>query len=125
MTATLPAALLVIIWWSRGKLSWQRDVLPLLPWFAGKRSDAMAEFKTVLRYNPNHAEAHDALGAALYESGRFTEAVAEFTQPCGSIQIWRGYAIIWNLRGERPALRSNSNRFHFRIGFIVRGSYAQ
>ena len=66
-----------------------------------------------------------ALGAALYESGRFTEAVAEFTQPCGSIQIWRGYAIIWNLRGERPALRSNSNRFHFRIGFIVRGSYAQ
>jgi len=54
--------------------------LGLLLVAAGKRSDAMAEFKTVLRYNPNHAEAHDALGAALYESGRFTEAVAEFTQ---------------------------------------------
>ena len=40
----------------------------------------MAEFKTVLRYNPNHAEAHDALGAALYESGRFAEAVAEFAE---------------------------------------------
>jgi tetratricopeptide (TPR) repeat protein len=31
--ATLPAALLVIFWWQRGKLSWRRDVLPLLPLF--------------------------------------------------------------------------------------------
>ena len=34
VTATLPAALLVIVWWQRGRLSWRRDVLPLLPWFA-------------------------------------------------------------------------------------------
>ena len=34
VTATLPAALLVIAWWQRGRLSWRRDVLPLLPWFA-------------------------------------------------------------------------------------------
>jgi protein O-mannosyl-transferase len=34
VTATLPAALLVIFWWRRGHLSWRRDVLPLLPWFA-------------------------------------------------------------------------------------------
>jgi protein O-mannosyl-transferase len=33
VTATLPAALLVVIWWRRGRLSWRRDVLPLLPWF--------------------------------------------------------------------------------------------
>lgn len=33
VTATLPAALLVITWWRRGKLEWRRDVLPLLPWF--------------------------------------------------------------------------------------------
>ncbi len=32
VTATLPAGLLVIIWWQRGRLSWRRDVLPLLPW---------------------------------------------------------------------------------------------
>jgi tetratricopeptide (TPR) repeat protein len=32
VTATLPAALLVIFWWRRGRLSWRRDVLPLLPW---------------------------------------------------------------------------------------------
>jgi Flp pilus assembly protein TadD len=33
VTATLPAALLVIFWWQRGKLSWKRDVVPLLPFF--------------------------------------------------------------------------------------------
>ncbi len=34
VTATLPAALLVVAWWRRGSLSWKRDALPLLPWFA-------------------------------------------------------------------------------------------
>ncbi len=34
VTATLPAALLVVFWWQRGRLSWRRDVLPLVPWFA-------------------------------------------------------------------------------------------
>jgi tetratricopeptide (TPR) repeat protein len=34
VTATLPAVILVIFWWRRGRLEWKRDVLPLLPWFA-------------------------------------------------------------------------------------------
>ena len=34
VTATLPAALLVVLWWRRGKLEWKRDAVPLLPWFA-------------------------------------------------------------------------------------------
>jgi tetratricopeptide (TPR) repeat protein len=34
LTATLPAALLVVFWWQRGRLSWRRDLLPLVPWFA-------------------------------------------------------------------------------------------
>ena len=34
VTASLPAALLVVFWWQRGRLAWRRDVLPLLPWFA-------------------------------------------------------------------------------------------
>ena len=34
VTATLPAALLVVLWWRRGRLSWRRDVWPLVPWFA-------------------------------------------------------------------------------------------
>ena len=34
VTATLPAALLVVFWWRRGRIEWRRDVRPLLPWFA-------------------------------------------------------------------------------------------
>ena len=34
VTATLPGALLVVLWWRRGTLSWKRDVGPLIPWFA-------------------------------------------------------------------------------------------
>jgi tetratricopeptide (TPR) repeat protein len=30
---TLPPALLVLAWWRRGRVEWQRDVVPLLPWF--------------------------------------------------------------------------------------------
>jgi tetratricopeptide (TPR) repeat protein len=32
VTATLPAALLVIFWWQRGRLDWRRDIRPLVPW---------------------------------------------------------------------------------------------
>jgi hypothetical protein len=31
-TVTLPAALLVVFWWRRGRLAWRSDVRPLLPW---------------------------------------------------------------------------------------------
>jgi len=42
VTATLPAALLVVLWWKRGGLSWRGDVLPLVPWFClGAGSGAM------------------------------------------------------------------------------------
>ncbi|HTT58235.1 MAG TPA: tetratricopeptide repeat protein [Opitutaceae bacterium] len=34
VTATLPAVLLVVFWWQRGRLAWRRDVFPLTPWFA-------------------------------------------------------------------------------------------
>jgi tetratricopeptide (TPR) repeat protein len=34
VTATLPAALLVVAWWRRGRLTWREDVAPLLSWFA-------------------------------------------------------------------------------------------
>ena len=34
VTATLPAALLVILWWRRGRLEWRRDIAPLAPWLA-------------------------------------------------------------------------------------------
>lgn len=34
VTVTLPPAVLVALWWRRGVLSWRRDVLPLVPFFA-------------------------------------------------------------------------------------------
>jgi tetratricopeptide (TPR) repeat protein len=34
VTATLPAILLVVLWWRQGRLDWKRHVRPLLPWFA-------------------------------------------------------------------------------------------
>jgi len=33
VTATLPAALILMFWWRRGRLDWRRDVAPLVPWF--------------------------------------------------------------------------------------------
>lgn len=33
VTATLPGALLVLVWWRNGRIGWRRDVMPLLPWF--------------------------------------------------------------------------------------------
>ena len=33
VVATLPAALLLILWWKRESLSWKRDLLPLIPFF--------------------------------------------------------------------------------------------
>jgi len=34
VAATLPAALLVVLWWEKGRaIRWRSDVLPLLPWF--------------------------------------------------------------------------------------------
>lgn len=34
VTATLPAALLVLAWWRRGRVDWRTDVRPLLLWLA-------------------------------------------------------------------------------------------
>ena len=34
VTATLPAALLVVLWWRRGRIEWKRDILPLLGWLS-------------------------------------------------------------------------------------------
>ena len=41
MTATFPAALLVIAWWQSGRIGWRRDVRPLLPWFVAGAADGL------------------------------------------------------------------------------------
>ena len=39
VVGTLPGALLVIFWWQRGRLSWTKDVLPLVPLFLLGRAE--------------------------------------------------------------------------------------
>jgi tetratricopeptide (TPR) repeat protein len=34
VSSTLPAALLLALWWKRGRLRWRDDILPLVPWLA-------------------------------------------------------------------------------------------
>jgi len=34
VTATLPASLLIVLWWRRGRIAWERDVVPLLSFVA-------------------------------------------------------------------------------------------
>ncbi len=41
VTATLPGALLVVLWWERGALSWRRDAAPLVPWFAAAAASGL------------------------------------------------------------------------------------
>ena len=41
VTATLPAALLVIFWWPRGRLDWRRDIRPLVPWIGLGADDGL------------------------------------------------------------------------------------
>jgi tetratricopeptide (TPR) repeat protein len=41
VTATLPAALLVVFWWRSGRLDWRRDVGPLVPWFAAAAASGL------------------------------------------------------------------------------------
>lgn len=51
VTATLPAAILVVFWWQRGRLAWKRDILPLLPWFAAGASAGL--FTAWVESNPH------------------------------------------------------------------------
>ncbi len=45
VTATLPAALLIVLWWRRGRLHWKRDAEPLLPWLAlGASAGALTSY---------------------------------------------------------------------------------
>ena len=39
VAATLPAALLVVVWWQRGRVDWRRDGRPLIPFVAAGVAD--------------------------------------------------------------------------------------
>ncbi len=61
VTATLPAALLVVLWWKRGRLSWRGDAAPLAPWLAlGAAAGAMTAWME---------RAHVGAGGAAFALG--------------------------------------------------------
>ena len=72
VTATLPAALLVVLWWRRGRLRWQGDVRPLVPWFA---VSVIAGWSQLVRARHHRSERH-GLRAHASSSG--------FCSPVGS-----------------------------------------
>ncbi len=82
VTVTLPAALLGVFWWLRGRLNWKRDVLPLLPWFA--MSVASGLFAAWVE--------HDVIGAKGEE---FQLSVAQRVLLPGRIVWFYLYKLFW------------------------------
>lgn len=69
--ATLPAALLVLFWWQRGRLSWKQDVRPLLPFFGAGIGAGLFTAWMEHAYIGAQGEAFDlSLGARLLVAGR-------------------------------------------------------
>ncbi len=70
-TVTLPAALLVVLWWKNGKLSWRRDINPLIPWLLA--ATAMGLFTSWDERKVIGAEGADfelALGDRVFLAGK-------------------------------------------------------
>ena len=59
VTATLPGALLVVLWWRKGRHSWREDVLPLVPWFAIGAASGLFTGWVEKRYVGAHGAAFD------------------------------------------------------------------
>lgn len=57
VTATLPAALLVVLWWKRGRIDMKKDVLLLLPWLAVGAASGL--FTAWVERHVIHAEGAD------------------------------------------------------------------
>ena len=120
VTATLPAALLVVLWWRRGRLSWRRDVLCLAPWFALALASGLFTAWVERRYNGAVGPDYDlSLGQRVLLAGRIIcfylaklvwPVRLEFFYPHWDVKTaaasWLGYlgavlaatAVLWRLR---------------------------
>ncbi len=123
VTATLPAALLVVIWWRRGSLSWRRDVYPLLPFLAAGAAAGLFTAWVERRYIGAQGAAFELggiqrcllaghaigfyLGKLLWPSNlmfvypRWNLDAGEwaaYLYPLGAIALLAG---LWSIRGRR------------------------
>jgi protein O-mannosyl-transferase len=55
----LPVVLLILFWWKRGSLSWRRDVLPLVPFFALAVAAGIVTVWVEQKFCAEHGEAFD------------------------------------------------------------------
>jgi tetratricopeptide (TPR) repeat protein len=122
VTATLPAALLVVLWWRNGRLSWRRDAAVLLPWFAAAVASGLFTAWVERAYNGAVGADYDlTIGQRLLLSGRVIWFyLAKLLWPARLIFIyphwdvksaaagWWAYlaaaaavtAVLWRLRGR-------------------------
>jgi tetratricopeptide (TPR) repeat protein len=71
VTATLPAALLVVCWWRRGRIDTRRDVVPLLPFFgAGAAIGAVTVWAERTLIGARGAEFELSVGDRVLVAGR-------------------------------------------------------
>ena len=122
VTATLPAAILVVLWWRNGRLSLRRDALPLIPWFLAAAAAGIltiwVERKLIGAEGPAFeiSAGHRVLLAAhviwFYLCKLFWPSGLVFTYPRWNVQVeapgWYGYlggllavtAALWLVRGR-------------------------
>ena len=100
VTATLPAALLVIFWWKCGRIEWRRDVVPLIPWLAlGAAMGLFSSWVEQTYVGAKGAEFSLALSARVLVAGRAVWFYAEkLVWPSGLnfvYPLWRIDSGLW------------------------------
>jgi protein O-mannosyl-transferase len=59
VVVTFPVAMLIIFWWQRGTLSWRRDALPLVPFFALSVASGLMTYWVERSYVRSEIESYD------------------------------------------------------------------
>lgn len=100
VTATLPAGLLVILWWKRGSLSWRRDVAPLIPFVAlAVAAGSFTSWDERSLIGARGAEFNfSAIGRALIAGRSFMFYLGRLVWPADLIFIyprWKIDAALW------------------------------
>ncbi len=71
VVATLPGALLVLIWWQRGRIFWKRDVLPMFPFIgAGLAAGMVTSFVERKLLHAEGSEFHFTIAERCLIAGR-------------------------------------------------------
>ena len=71
VTATLPVALLIVLWWQRGRLEWKRDIAPLVPWvFVGGASGLFTAWVERTDIGAQGADFNLSIGQRVLIAGR-------------------------------------------------------